>query len=908
MTVRGERGLERRIDTILHALQNAPDTRPGAREELELRFQGIDLRAYKGVLRHLASPRSGARYLDAGHLVRFIQAAGDERYITQFRFDRSRLPHKTSYTKRRIRSDLVGVDPGLRNRPFRISYSTETPSRYDSCVNADYLRILLRLSFLFPAAAPEWRIDLSLVWEGEMRNGARQEWQSVNRELFGSVDLRQPHRVLRWLDTIERHKLASMKPEIEAELVGGQARCLSRPMITGGSDQHLGGVAGFITRLVDDNCRGDAQYRRLMKHIAILTGKAPGPAPTPRTVAPAVRTLNWTRYKALYPMHGYFFAEKSDGVRAFVCIKDCCGHVLTEKLEGSFSVDASALSQQSRFAGELRMATVVDGELLPDGRFQAIDVLLIEGQHLCHMGFENRLGYLADAVRLLRETGIDAIAKRFVCQSSTDGSAVGKIVADLLNDARRDYRIDGLIFVQPGRSYSETRTYKWKPASHQTIDFLVREVPEGLLEKIGRPERRGKTLHFLFVGVARHVDRCLRLPRCPGYAEYFGGDRSRQPYFAVPFCPSDNSRACYYWHPSEENIDGKVVELKADPERLCDPSGIVDWTFVRTRDDRSVEAASGAYIGNNFRIAEGAWRSYRDPFLLEHLYTGDKPEYFRSTKSARQASQTNLISRLKQRGLAGYVNGADWVVDLCSGRGQDLGRYFRAGVRNLVAVDRDEPALSELVRRKHEFAERGSRFTGTRVHILSADLRRDQREAITRIREFADFPETGCDALVCNLAVHYFADTAEMLQRFCGLCCALLRPDGYLVLTLLRGEALHDQFLRRRIGYQEKWDVPDNGMPKNSIIRLYRDDVLHPFGQEIALRQPFSGGQYYREPLVNTDALIEVFRSRLLRLEKTFAIETTDRPPAGFENGKSPADNSDIQYAGLYGVYVFKRQ
>lgn len=893
--------MKRQIERVLSVYRNHPDAGPWTREELELRFRDVDLEMFVSALEKLSGFRSGAKFSGIVRLVRFLQGANSfTRHITQYGTGNGIDPNETCYIKRQISTALIDSDQWHRNHPFRISYSHETVTLPDSFNDSRDYRILLRTSFIYPAASADWRIDLSLVRQGNWQDG-EQAWRSAYKQLFESADLHKPDLILKWLASLNDGLRQTLKPEIEAEYVGASGLA-AESMIIGASDRSLGGVVGYLTQAFDAEVHDRTTYRTLMHDIARLLGKdtktarGMNRALTTRTLAPAVRNLSWAEYKKIHPPIDYHVAEKSDGVRAFACIKHKRGFILTDKLEYRTYIADVPHRGEKGFFSYYSLPTLVDGELLDDGRFLIIDVVLLENVRVFETEFEKRLSCFDEAARVLRRSGINAYAKKFHKLTSTAPDFLTDTLTTIQNDRARDYPTDGLIFVGPGQNYLTTTTYKWKPLQHQTIDFLCKKVPQGLFETLSNTHRRGMELHFLFVGADSKMAQCLRLPHCPGYETLFA-EKNRSPgYYPVAFSPSDTPKAYHYWHRADEDIDGKIIELKADPDEPVDASGYVNWVFLQQREDRSGDVLTDGYVGNNIAVAEQTWRNYQDPILLRHICNNDKSEYFLGEKSDEYAAQARLISELKERSIANFVNGADWAVDLAAGRGQDLGRYFRCGLRNLVAVDCDQSALSELVSRKFQLG-RHSDYSGTRCFVIAADLQRHQDETLSRIKALPDYPESGCNAVVCNLAIHYFAQNPQSLEGFAELCRALLRPDGHVILTVLRGELVHAKLKQNLIGFGQKWNLTANGSIKNSIVRLYREEELAPVGQEIAALHPFSNGQYYREFLINTEFLEAVFRSRSLYLVKVDMVET----PREIEIAKC-----DLDYAGLYGSYVFK--
>jgi hypothetical protein len=142
--------------------------------------------------------------------------------------------------------------------------------------------------------------------------------------------------------------------------------------------------------------------------------------------------------------------------------------------------------------------------------------------------------------------------------------------------------------------------------------------------------------------------------------------------------------------------------------------------------------------------------------------------------------------------------------------------------------------------------------------MLAADV--GEPAATLRARlAMIGLPAEGADALVCNLAAHYFMGSATSMKNFAALAAATVRAGGALALTILDGAAVHAALTG--VAANESWDrleAPAAGAPavrKYSLQRLYASDTLEAAGQSIGVLLPFSDGQYYEEYLVNVDAL-----------------------------------------------------
>lgn len=675
-----------------------------------------------------------------------------------------------------------------------------------------------------------------------------------------------------------------------------------------------------------------------------------------KDLLPPVVPLTRAEYFDIFPPAGHYLTDKADGVRAIAYLggEGRCT-VLADK-RYDFAVSNEQKLRRDRSGAP--MITLVEGELVTHRRppqkpggpaaskapakkpgepamtFYAFDVLVVAGDSLVEAAFEARLEAMPVALSLLQEvasTEIAFAAKTYVHLGATP-QAIHDAVREL-TQRKQPYETDGLILVEPGKPYRDTVTRKWKPIEHMTIDFLARRAPRAVVGAGKAPfvDKPGHKLYFLFVGITPEDFSALGLQHCPGYQDLFGGRQTRDErwnsgsYFPIQFSPSDAPHAYLYQHPEGSpfgDIDQQVVEARCRGE--CAAAGsaqLVDWELVRTREDRRRELLARRYFGNNFRVAELTWINYLSVFRLEELWEGPEMGYFREAKSGAYRAQTAVVSFVKTRGIA-ELSHARCVIDYAIGHGQDLGRYFEAGVHQLIGVDRDRAALMELVKRKWTFAKQGRgpgrhraaadgaprKSRGTAVHVLVADLLEPFAATIEKVKR-AGMPEEGADAVVCNLAVHYFAEEPAALKNFVVLCRASVRVGGSVRLTTMAGDRVHALLQAEKVQDGGTWDAREGEALKYSIRRLYASQELAPTGQRIGVLLPFSSGEYYDEYLVNVEYLTKLFVARGFRRASFDALDAflsefgTREPRVAHQ-----LTAADKHYLGLYCELVFTRE
>jgi len=893
--------------------------------EFEIRFQSVDFIIFKAILESLVSKKIDVSDGVISHTINSIMRSSKinnrrsqsydnhQSHIRQIKFNKGEKVADAYMSKQSI------MQPIRVNKSFALSYNItlsieeENTKAFNSDSSA-IVRVKARCSFLFPTDSPTWRFDLTVV---RQITGAdvNSSLSKIVNSMFRTRPNMTPENMLSilQLDNAGSPLIPLYKYEVEIEHVGDPTTL---------KDGMVSDIVNALLGLTRPEYIKDAAYQTEIYYVASKIVKIPGLLRKfeyefgLKKLLPSVSSLTRASYRDIFPPVNYYVTDKADGLRSIVSIRQDKCFVLADKLyEFTLDDDNSKLK-----------TTILDAELiihqdtnLPNEKILKIyvfDAIIIDGEDITGLGIGERLQYIESAIDTISKFGIFAEAKPYVRLSNEE--ELENHFKTILN-YERPYETDGLIIVEPGKSYINTRSFKWKPLKNNTIDFLAKRCPNKIL---GRPpfvEKPKHTLYFLFVGINPEMFYALGLRYCPGYKEIFSGNPLNNKtggYFPIQFSPSDSPFAYIYYHPdtNTHDINDKVIELRCIGK--CDTAGtagLPNWEFERIREDRIRELLSNRYFGNDYSVAESTWLNYIDPFPVEELWTGPLLDYFMNTKSGIYRAQTGFISFAKTEVIKNLPS-HEWVIDLGAGRGADLGRYIAANVENLIAVDQDRAALSELIRRKYSFAKtkRGkqkgmSHKMHTAVHIAVIDLNVDADENATSIRQLP-MPIDGVNAIVCNLAVHYFAESVAKIKNFVKLCANLVVIGGTVTLTAMFGDKVHEKLIEESIEEGSSWNRRQGDILKFSIERRYSSDSLESAGQRIAVLHPFSNGDLYEEYLVNTEVFQREFALRGFEL---IASNTFDSKLQSFAR-QSPNMHKlmtpyDIEYISLYGELIFRK-
>ena len=766
--------------------------------------------------------------------------------------------------------------------PYRVSLSREEQVKpFKLLCENPHIRFKVRLSAnllggqasaIVAEESPKWRFDLTAVRQGSLEELG--SLKLIRSHLFGDCP-----GVSNFIQSLKHEHLN--RYEVELEYLGDE---ISK------EDLH---VVKKVFQLINPAYLNAAAYRDELFHVArwIFCGGEECSASVRafrdkkdaklRDIINQARTISkHSYYKSIYPPIGYYITEKADGHRAIVSINGNRCRILTER-DLIEHIDGDEFRPGA--------VTIVDAERLADGRVLLFDVIAFDSKPLAAEEFSSRIGHLEKAAELISKF-VPAVAKRYVRLDHNLEEGFRQIYP-----GRYDYLVDGIILTEPGMNYSKTHNYKWKPYSHNTIDFLCVRAPANFA--VPEPLKGQGTLYLLFVGISQKVRDTLGPRPLREISKIFADIDPA--YGPIQFAPSANPWAYIYYHNGPEDLDRKIIELRRSDDGTA-------WEFVRIREDRR---PSPTYYGNNYQVAENTYMNYIDRFRFEDLFRRDGG-YFEKTASHIYTTPNKykrfVISMVFKR----ILSGARWVIDEAAGRGADLHRYYELGVENALFIDNDPTAMAELIERKFSLinSKRRASWLGDdtitkpqvhrfMIHTLVADLRKDSAALVSDVYQFGAYPGE-VDCVVCNFALHYLCGRIEDLRNLLMFNATMLKTGGVFMFTVMDGAAVHELLKPYKEG--QTWESREGDVVKYAIKKKYDSAKLLPAGQMISVLLPFSS-EMYDEPLCNIDTVIKEAKALGFEPEENSSMDTMFEDFAKVDSGMySKLTDEDKKYIALH--------
>ncbi len=563
--------------------------------------------------------------------------------------------------------------------------------------------------------------------------------------------------------------------------------------------------------------------------------------------------------------------------------------------------------------------TVLDVEMMVDAKgnrtFHCFDVIAMASQRITGLPFFKRFEKFGDAQKLLEKHDLGSV-KEFIKLDETYPTQIKSFY-----EKKRSYHIDGIIFTPAGQffkdatkarvskfdrifntEYANTVSFKWKPLDQLTIDFYFMD----------HPKKKGS--YVLCCGVDRKTFDQLKLSFFDGYKAPETPNSFK--YFPIQFDTYDGAFD-NVWTPSKQDME----MLKATSENApVSFNGLVgEFRFangttqlskpelIRLRTDRAADVAKGEYYGNAMRYAELIWHSIQYPLTIKdmcdtttsgYFAADDTSDWYKPSRSFNSFVKTYLIENYL------YPGGNASIMDIAAGRGQDLARVVDAGYTQIVALDKDTDALSELLDRKYNLRVK-TKNASANVHIKKIDLEDTAEANISAIK----LEKQSIDSAMINFAIHYIChpptpNQKDPLTEFAKLCAYHLKEGGKVMITSFNGEDVFDKLKKTK-----EWSVRDGDRVKYSIKRAFNSDTMTDLGQAVDVLLPFSAGNYYTEYLVNYDYVQMVFEANGFKLLKMDTFESLFKTyKKNNLRGYQSMSNGDKEFVGLYGYMIFQKE
>ena len=428
-----------------------------------------------------------------------------------------------------------------------------------------------------------------------------------------------------------------------------------------------------------------------------------------------------------------------------------------------------------------------------------------------------------------------------------DGSSMEEAIQTILN-TDFGYQTDGLIFtprksrVAPAddrRGNTWLRVYKWKPASQNSIDFLVRISDEVSFDPVMRKQVKKGELY-----VSRNASDDIIYPRETMNGEYVARElpaelkrlsiaNTRVPSVFQPAAPRDPDAYIVYIPVNEKGVPVDEDGNKVDNNTIVECSFDIDnyrWNVMRTRYDKTYQyrVLREPQYGNDISVANSIWTSIHVPVSQEMITnlvsvpiddTAEDNMYYRDDIKRNSRVFEDVYSFHNHNKNDLYKNNlkkGDTLLELAAGVGGDMFKAIKQEPSKIVGLD---CCLPNIISPTRGAAVRYIREKRDHPHtklppvlFVIGDITKNplfeqedkympiltgaQQGSTEYLKQFGGLNKF--DSVSCQFAMHYACESEEMFRMFAqnvkdtcmgtffGTC-----SDGKEIYSLLLGKKQH---------------------------------------------------------------------------------------------------------------------
>lgn len=428
-----------------------------------------------------------------------------------------------------------------------------------------------------------------------------------------------------------------------------------------------------------------------------------------------------------------------------------------------------------------------------------------------------------------------------------DGATMEEAIQTMLN-TKFEYEIDGLIFTPraSGLAPSNERhgetwntVYKWKPASQNSIDFLLKIVPGEVVDSVSKEiVKQGE----LFV--ARGANDMVIYPRQMMNGEYIP---KQLPEELAKIAETNTYIPSYFQPDSPRNPDaykillplnGKGLPVDIHGNRIEDNTIIEcaynvetsQWILMRTRYDKTYlyRVQQKPEYGNNFKTANSVWTSMHIPITERMISTfvSDPPDsefeddaYYKSNVKRENRIFQDVYkfhNSIKYDLYSGNIHKNDTLLEIACGEGGDMFKIKKSHPLLVVGIDYSRSNienwskgactryLQDKQEHPHDYMPSILYLVGdmTEFPMLEGEdkympiLLGNEKGSTPYLSKFENL--NLFDKVSCQFALHYACETemtfrsfAKNVEKYCkdvffGTC-----SDGKSIYSLLLGKSTY---------------------------------------------------------------------------------------------------------------------
>ena len=644
--------------------------------------------------------------------------------------------------------------------------------------------------------------------------------------------------------------------------------------------------------------------------------------------------------------NSYAVTYKADGIRHFLYIgpKGTCTLIDANMIVKNIDTEISGWNE-----------TLIEGEFLEElNSFLMYDILFAKGddvrkRHLnVSVKEKQKKSRKLSRVELLQNFMKDVKCETLMINLKEYKYGNGEKIFEeakllLENSENLDYEIDGLIFT-PIKEYYPTKPgtwnslFKWKPPSHNSIDFLIRFKKNDQGKDLILPYFQNniikstvKNYKILILNVSKNADRYNKSNKkwikkvIPGE---FNPEPENEGKYAYAKCFTEPNGKVYTIDPvtqkKDEIRDDTIVEFTYDKSKKD-----FKWNPIRVRYDKTEKYKSGKPIYGNFEtVANDIWGKIMNPVTKYMIITGDVP--VENNKNNKYYSNTNLkkfnnSNRLAfQRFHNQYVKatliesvspgagGKKYIgelLDLSAGRGGDLPKWKYAKLKRIIGIDIDKAGIRYAMSFYKAYPKPKPNVyyvwgDSSKLIFPNYDTGLDDMSKL-RLQEYIS-NKYSFDIVSIQFSLHYFFDDEQRIRNVLQNVSDNLKVGGHFIGTCFDGERVFEALKKNKTidgkyGDEILWSIT-----KKYRIRTFKLSKPN-LGQRIEVYVK-SIGNPHEEFLVNFSYLEKLCKEYNLELVKISSFKELYDQMMQLNNKKFELPDYEKEFSFLNSSFKFVKK
>lgn len=540
-------------------------------------------------------------------------------------------------------------------------------------------------------------------------------------------------------------------------------------------------------------------------------------------------------FDLMNPKNKYSVTLKIDGIRIFILITGVGMYACIPPFNiwkigpGMPKLNGTLLDSE--------MYTTEDNTEDNTVTYFAFDCLFSKGKDMRENRFVERL---EETTEICKKTAMKV--KKFY--TSRD---LYKNVEDALKEAtenKYDLNFDGIIF-QPSTNYKNNYTRKWKPESSLTIDFKLSNT----IQRSGKITNLSPNEFSLLVGTDKGI--------------------------LESFAPEDNPLTIII--PDEtleiENSNNTMVNVHANGLIMECKWDNGSFTPIKYRDDKEEP--------NFITTANDVWQDIKNPVTKETI---------RGRTLLTMRKYHNMI---KKAMLESNFKKGDVINDWGSGRGGDIDKWMKLGLKKVYGIEPNVENIEELRRRAREAGwEHGIKIL-SKYESLTGKVYIGAEETHHVVENI----DEKVDGIVSFFSLTFFGASAKTFDGMISTIDSLLLPSKKFIGIVMDGDRVE-----KLLGGASKYEDAAFSIEK---ISDFSPDIVEGKNEIRVEIKEASSMVKYNEWLFHFDLLVNALKKIGIELKTT-----------GFLDGKSKDFDAEVfkilpepgkVFSSLNRYFVFER-